>query len=358
MNKLGIIFPLVLSVSTNGFASHEPNLKFAGKIEALIPIHQGLKATNQSDILANGGKKITFERIVLSQAAQQYLAKHIDDVSLSHDEDPGAKKIDLGMNLVPVLDQGQHGTCVTFANTAILDATIGKGDYISQLCNLELGNYLEAEDKEYPSGWDGSWGEIVLDQIQKYGVINKTFQNEKGCAGVYEYPLYDPRNIGEPMSIDSFTQNSEKLDSVVTWKTILPPADALSKRGDPQKLFAKAKQALLSQHRLSVGILVDVKAGGVGAFGSYKEINDTWVVTRQIAKDARRNLIEAGHELIITGFDDNAEVTDPDGKKHKGLFILRNSWGTNAGDSGNYYMSYDYFKKLAVELIEIVPQKA
>ena len=68
-----------------------------------------------------------------------------------------SSSIDLGMNNVPVLDQGSHGTCVTFATTAAVDAVLGKGDYVSQLCNLELGATLE-QFGYYPSGWDGSFG--------------------------------------------------------------------------------------------------------------------------------------------------------------------------------------------------------
>jgi C1A family cysteine protease len=38
--------------------------------------------------------------------------------------------VNLGMNNVPVLDQGRHGTCATFATTAAVDAALGQGDYV------------------------------------------------------------------------------------------------------------------------------------------------------------------------------------------------------------------------------------
>lgn len=50
--------------------------------------------------------------------------------------------VELGMNKVPVLDQGPYGTCATSAVTAALDALSQKGDYISQLCTLSLSQYL------------------------------------------------------------------------------------------------------------------------------------------------------------------------------------------------------------------------
>src|SRR4029077_16988364 len=81
--------------------------------------------------------------------------------------------VNLGMNNVPVLDQGMHGTCVTFATMAALDAVYGKENYISQLCNLSLGSYLEKISAgSYPSGWNGSLNKIVLEQIKTYGIIS------------------------------------------------------------------------------------------------------------------------------------------------------------------------------------------
>lgn len=57
--------------------------------------------------------------------------------------------------------------------------------------------------------------------------------------------------------------------------------------------------------------------------------------------------------MIITGYDDNAIAVDADGQPHHGLLTLRNSWGEAVGDHGNFYMSYDYFKILAIEVQRI-----
>ena len=44
---------------------------------------------------------------------------------------------------------------------------------------------------------------------------------------------------------------------------------------------------------------------------------------------------------------------DEQGVIHQGLFTLRNSWGSKAGDAGNYYLTYDYFKSLTIDLTKI-----
>ena len=53
--------------------------------------------------------------------------------------------------------------------------------------------------------------------------------------------------------------------------------------------------------------------------------------------------------MVITGYDDDAIAKDSAGQEHQGLLTLRNSWGANAGNHGDFYMSYDYFKLLVVE---------
>ena len=113
------------------------------------------------------------------------------------------------MNNVPVLDQGQHGSCVTFAVTAAYDAVIGSGDYISQLCQLQLGNYLEANGYGY-SGWNGSLGRYVLSQIDSFGIVTKAQEASYGCGGLYQYPGNEatPR---APMTVKAYHQISEPL---------------------------------------------------------------------------------------------------------------------------------------------------
>ena len=61
----------------------------------------------------------------------------------------------------------------------------------------------------------------------------------------------------------------------------------------------------------------------------------------------------AFHEMVITGYDDKAIATDKQGRTYQGLLTMRNSWGSDAGDNGNFYMSYDYFKALMIEVQRI-----
>ena len=80
-------------------------------------------------------------------------------------------KVQLGMNGVPVLDQGVHGTCATFAITAALDAISNtKTDYYSQLCPLSLGLYLE-ENSFASNGWNGATIHGLLNFYDTFGLV-------------------------------------------------------------------------------------------------------------------------------------------------------------------------------------------
>lgn len=49
------------------------------------------------------------------------------------------------------------------------------------------------------------------------------------------------------------------------------------------------------------------------------------------------------HALTIAGYDDLVESTDTAGVKHKGAFIVINTWGSWFGDKGRFYLPYYFF---------------
>jgi hypothetical protein len=263
----------------------------------------------------------------------------------------------VGMQGTPVLDQGAHGSCVTFAVTAAYDAAIGAGDYISQLCSLELGSYLSIHDKVKLSGWNGSYASWVLSQIKEYGVISKNFQKLNGCAGVREYPLSDENDEGKPMSASDYKQHSLDISKLVSWQAILESEEAFSAETDMNAVVDRVKHELAKGNRLTFGMLLDVNYGDAGAVGQNKVLNDTWMLNPQIMTDILNDDIYAAHEMIITAYDDNATVIDEDGFTNKGVFTVRNSWSQFAGDNGNYYVSYDHFKMMADEVHLITLKK-
>lgn len=297
-----------------------------------------LTAKEKQKILSNLSKKITLENLTRSDLPST---------------------IDLGMNNVPVLDQGMHGSCVTFASTAIMDAVIGKGDYISQLCNLELGSYFE-KNGYMPSGWEGAFGPLILDQMMRFGYVSQENQKTKSCAGVVNYPTNDQDNQGNPMTLRQFKNLSENYldengNENWAWVPLMNAFDRFDSNydvEDAKRTLIGIKKSLANGQRLTFGtfLLTSEDCNDI-ACATYHAKNDTWAMTDSIKSHP---MFIGGHEMVITGYDDNAVAIDKDGMKHQGLLILRNSWGENVGDHGNYYMSYDYFIDMAIEVQKII----
>lgn len=291
---------------------------------------------------------------------QQFHPTESSKLSLSHDEEALPNKLQLGMNNVPVLDQGRHGTCVTFANTAALDAVIGKGDVVSQLCSLELASHF-ASNGYLEDGWDGTWGRYVLNQLFQFGYVTKNDQMTKSCSGVTIYPILNERNHGTPMKLEDYKAMSVNINQQFEWIPLINDEQRLNPKSvnpfDGKKALQIVKKALnyevmtKTPSRVTFGTLLPVDFCSAGACAKFHKTNDTWALTASIEKARYPRL--GGHEMVITGYDDEAVAVDNEGKSHKGLLTLRNSWGNNVGDSGDYYMTYDFFQKYALEAQQI-----
>ncbi len=303
-------------------------------------------------------KQIKLLKVELSEKSKRIFANKATDALAHRDEfsnnafgmsEKFPAKVQLGMNGVPVLNQGNHGSCAMFAITAGIDAVLNKGDYISQLCQLQVGNYLAA-DGYTPSGWDGTIGRFVLSQLETTGIVSKQQQATQGCGGLTEYPTNgeDPESA---MTLNEYHQISEPFDhETVSWWTLLDVFDVVNERLDTSTTLAEVKKSLLNGDRVAFGVLLlDFEQGIMGAVGKKGANYDSWVLTPEIARDVYLRPFFGGHEMLITGYDDNAVAIDDKGRPHKGLLTLRNSWGEQVGDHGNFYMSYDYFVLLVIE---------
>lgn len=307
-------------------------------------------ADSPHSLQASPAHSIKLLKVELNKPAETAINKRTAQVTskkrhLSHNSHLPSK-VALGMNDVPVYNQGSFGTCVTFAASAAINAALGKGDHISQLCQLQLGNYLENNGYS-PSGWDGSLGRYVLSQMETYGVVSKQQQETVGCGGLTQYPAFE--RPGSYINPEDFHQMSESINDKVSWSPILDIFTALD-RVDTDKTLADIKQALNEQDRVTFAVLLlDFDLGLMGAIGSHNSTFDTWILTPEIVRDIYLRPMFGGHEMVITGYDDDAIAMDEKGNQHKGLFTLRNSWGDKLGDKGDFYMSYDYFKVLVIE---------
>ena len=354
-----LIHAFIATCFLSGTAFAQPDFQIKGKITQTIPDTKPRIASNQW-VKQAPPKTVTLLDVQLSERAWDKLTqnaeKTIQQAPLLADpphHPKAANSIQLGMNNVPVMNQGHHGTCATFAVTAAIDAALGAGDYISQVCSLQLGQHLERLGYN-PSGWDGSLNPLVLDQMRAFGFVNKTTQHEVGCGGFTEYPTTGETPKEDLSLADHYEISEPLLENSIAWTPLLDVYQVFLDRTDPQKTLESVKQALRNNDRLTFGVLLfRLNEGTAGALGRHNEINDSWILTPDVIKDIKEQGNYGGHAMLITGFDDEAVAVDSIGLKHRGLLTIRNSWGENAGDEGNFYMSYDYFKVLALEIQRI-----
>ena len=322
-------------------------------------------------------KTITLPVVHLSSPTQRTLITNIK-TSLAHPAAPQAMmkarasgqpgSIYLGMNDEPVLDQGPWGTCATFATTGAINALYYLKDdaRISQLCHLQAARTLN-NPPGADGGWDGSYGYAILTQMNDYGYLPLSYQKQQSCGGLTEYPIRSTFN-GSAMDLDTFKANSTRIFTKNDWFPILnlfslQQFKPLSIKQSTSTLD-EVKQALLSGHRIVFGTLLLPDIGLAGATGKFKTPDDTWALVPDLLDDLD-DLDEdgrlAGHEMIIIGFDDNACASYDDDnleglitqKQQCGLLRLRNSWGADIADQGDFYMTYDYFRHMVLEAYAI-----
>jgi hypothetical protein len=353
MKRLNTLF-LALLATSQCMAGDAP-IRITGLVPATIPGTQ---------------KKIAFLKLKFSSKAKKSLRQHLissqswSTINSIYQSYPSA--IQLGMNKVPVFDQGMQGTCVTFAVTAAIDAMLGMGDEISQLCQLELGTTLQ--NLSYTeSGWNGSWPATILQRTSDFGVVSKYDQTHQGCGGLTEYPKDEvtPENT---LSLDEYHNLSKAYIGLESWTSLLEMNQFINNEVNMSYVLNQVKAALNANERVVVGMGLSPFLGLVGMEGVHIEnpnaelpdfvdlrLRDSWVMTPVLASliKAMGFSFLAGHAMVITGYDDNAVAVDSAGIKHRGLIKLRNSWGSNIGDHGDFYMSYDYFLALVIDLKRI-----
>jgi hypothetical protein len=258
----------------------------------------------------------------------------------------------LGMANVPVLDQGQSGTCVTFAATAAIDASLAIGDFISQQCSLQLNKSLGTD------GWDGLYyPSQVIDPLKKYGVVSQI-----GCNA-----RYPSRNV--PISVSDYQSRSDK--------SVSASVSNIRYTYYSQNNLSALKSAVSAGKRVLIGFLLNPnKAAGFDLPGkrsglwscsaggsepvpspeedALQQCKDAfpgmeWLCDiffskeqQQVSAASECGKWNAGHEIIVYGYDDS-----------KQRLYIRNSWGVNIGNSGDFEMTYEYFSRQVIDMTVI-----
>ena len=151
--------------------------------------------------------------------------------------------------------------------------------------------------------------------------------------------------MGTAMAISVYQQHARHLISHDDWRLV-----NLKIQNNPQQALQQIKYALANHNRLVFAIVIDPyledKGKNIGAMATLKANNDSWVITKLLEKHLQSEIEIGGHAIIVTGYDDNACLAH-EGKNICGFLTVRNSVGAQLGDNGDFYISYNYFNRLA-----------
>ena len=300
--------------------------------------------------------KKQMERAV--EAGKKYANKKSVDTESDYvapnDNEIEAAKSFYDIKANPILDQGNFGTCVTFATTGLIGyVQKNSTDAFSQLYTLfkgydDTGNVSDA-------GWNGLSGSMPL--------IDRINNDDGGFIFIRDKDQTDKKNYNSlstaagkqgisALPEDQICSAIENLiygdyKSIIDiFNTNIPTTEKFTLQVKPLKVSQGSSQnSTIIKNELDAGGKVVIGAVLYGNENGDIVLGDGYTLDTDgkslVSSESAKNTWDAvtespvgGHELIIGSY-----FIDNNGKM---MFLIRNSWGGSAGDSGNYYMSEDY----------------
>lgn len=220
------------------------------------------------------------------------------------------ERVSLRAKCGQIRQQGKAGFCHSFAGTALknVQETLERGDRKYNFSPLGLAKAIKSND-----GITYTEGSTLLDVCKalcRDGVFDEVF---------YPYEKYDTnifKNTGKitfpdmPVSKSEeahipryYCQNYARVDTLQDMKTALA-------HNNPVLLGITCSNEIYHPTDACIGLPLDA-------------------------------FLIGGHAILVIGYDDNKEKTIR-GRKYKGFLECQNSWGTEYGDNGFFWIPYEY----------------
>lgn len=216
--------------------------------------------------------------------------------------------VDLRKNCPPIYDQGQLGSCTAFAwGKGVAEYLARQNGDKTPLSALFV--YVEELKMENHLGQDAG--------AESMETGAKVLQQFGDCTDA-EIPYLSP--------IDQMSSAKIKkaLSTLPTSAQLQSGAKYKAHKATPVNDLATARAQLAAGHPVAMGIMV---------YESFQSpaVNNTGMVP---VPDTNNEQLLGGHAVVAVGYDDAKQV-----------LIMRNSWSTQWGDKGYFYLPYGYMNK-------------
>jgi hypothetical protein len=236
---------------------------------------------------------------------------------------PGIARLGLGIR-----NQGTRGTCSVHAMTFLLEYMAAArrnrryGDlaeeYLNAVANLASG---KSDDGDFFA---------ILDQgYRKYGIVRE---------GQFAYQASYNASLAPSASLMSFGQSTLGQDQLLA--RFIKPWDNTTGASEAQ--LSEVMKLLQQRVPVAVGMWWPISGkfqtsvvAGVSIVSDLGKLPAGWL------KD--------GHSVVLVGYAQHSHF--PGG----GYFIFRNSFGPTWGNSGHGYISFEYLRKYANDLVAYIP---
>jgi len=207
-------------------------------------------------------------------------------------------EIDYAANMTPIRNQGDEGTCVAFASVVGVKEYQDTKEY-KRLIQLSP-RFIYSLCKKYDGNPDeeGTYPRIAMKMLLKYGTPPENY-----------WP-YRPHQTDKPKPNASRAAIKYRVRAYARLKTML-----------------EMKRSL---------VINGPFLAGVDVYESW--FTDKTSKTGLIPLPKKSEQCEGGHAMCVVGYNDL-----------KKLFKFKNSWGSQWGDKGYGYLTYDYMKQYCLD---------
>lgn len=218
-------------------------------------------------------------------------------------------------HMTSVKDQGRVGACWTFAGSGLFESKV----------KTQSGNDTDLSEQHMLWTMNGLTGR---------GYLNKTSNDDGGnewmSAGYYA------SGFGPKLEKDIPFRNTKFIFANVNPPSNLNSAPKLYQATDIQFLNPEdtngIKQAIIDNGAVGTGIHW-IDSGARDNAADYLK-GSSYYYTKVNAK--------LNHEVEIVGWDENySKENFVETPSRNGAWLIKNSWGTQSGDGGYYWVSYD-----------------